>query len=194
VGEDERDLWTLEAAKSTMVRISAMRDGLAMEEPSENELRDLGHSAKLARGVVSAIDAYGDVDVDRYQRTVADALGFLLSEEGGLPPTSPAREEPSSAPEPAAEPEPAPAAPSGGTGGEGAGGEEAAPSSEEEMDDLVLSLVRELDQGAKGAAYDAILEKARDRGMDRDAFEETINRLLDQGLIYEPILGQIKLI
>ena len=62
------------------------------------------------------------------------------------------------------------------------------------MDDLVLGLVRELDEGAKGAAYDAILERARQRGMDRDAFEETINRLLDQGLIYEPILGQIKLI
>jgi DNA replicative helicase MCM subunit Mcm2 (Cdc46/Mcm family) len=68
------------------------------------------------------------------------------------------------------------------------------PESEEEMDDLVLGLVRELDQGAKGAAYDAILERARDKSMDRDAFEETINRLLDQGLIYEPILGQIKLI
>jgi hypothetical protein len=68
------------------------------------------------------------------------------------------------------------------------------PKNEEEMDDLVLSLVRELDQGAKGAAYDAILEQARDRGMDRDSFEETINRLLDMGLIYEPILGQIKLI
>ncbi|UCC92287.1 MAG: hypothetical protein JSW25_06335, partial [Thermoplasmata archaeon] len=61
VGEDERDLWTLEAAKGTMTRIAAMRDGLAMEEPSENELLSLGHSAKLARGVVNAIDAYGEV-------------------------------------------------------------------------------------------------------------------------------------
>jgi hypothetical protein len=74
------------------------------------------------------------------------------------------------------------------------GGEAGPPSTEEEMDELVLSLVRELDQGAKGAAYDAILERAREGGLDRDAFEETINRLLDQGLIYEPILGQIKLI
>lgn len=191
VGQDERDLWTLEAAKSTLVRIGAMREGLAMEEPSEDELIDLGHSAKLARGVVAAIDAYGDVDVGRYQRTVADALQFLLSEEGALPPTSPAEEvrAPEPAPAPAAAPDaPTVAAPAA------AGGSDGVPSSEEEMDDLVLSLVRELDQGAKGAAYDAILERARDRGMDRDAFEETINRLLDQGLIYEPILGQIKLI
>ncbi|NIP36785.1 MAG: hypothetical protein GWN18_17605 [Thermoplasmata archaeon] len=193
VGEDERDLWTLEAAKSTMVRIGAMRDGLAMEEPKENELVDLGHSAKLARGVVSAIDAYGDVDVDRYQRTVADALQFLLSEEGGLPPVSPAEAMAEPAQEVEAEPASEPEAPEEAPK-EAPSGEEGVPSNEEEMDDLVLSLVRELDQGAKGAAYDAILERARDRGMDRDNFEETINRLLDQGLIYEPILGQIKLI
>jgi RPA family protein len=195
VGADERDLWTLEAAKGTLARIAAMRDGLSMEEPEENELLQLGHSAKLARGVVSAIDAYGEVDVDRYQRTVADALQFLLSGEGALPLSSPAGDVTASGP-----PESSEVA----TDGEASGpGPEAAPAqkvgdgppgTEEEMDDLVLALVRELDQGAKGAAYDAILEKAREGGMDRDAFEETINRLLDQGLIYEPILGQIKLI
>jgi len=193
VGEAERDLWTLEAAKGTLVRIAAMRDGLSMEEPNEGELLQLGHSAKLARGVVSAIDAYGEVDVGRFSRTVADALQFLLSEEGALPHVSPtadvATPEPVTAPEtePAGEDD-APAAPAAEADGD------KAPETEEEMDDLVLALVRELDQGAKGAAYDAILEKARDGGMDRDAFEETINRLLDQGLIYEPILGQIKLI
>ncbi len=191
VGAEERDLWTLEAAKSTLVRIGAMRDGLAMEEPSESELVDLGHSAKLARGVVSAIEAYGEVDVNRYQRTVADALQFLLSEEGALPLVSPADEvaTPEPVPEvPTEQKAPVEGAPTPAESGDGV------PSTEEEMDDLVLSLVRELDQGAKGAAYDAILERARDRGMDRDPFEETINRLLDQGLIYEPILGQIKLI
>jgi RPA family protein len=194
VGEEERDLWTLEAAKGTLVRIAAMREGLAMETPSEDEMLQLGHSAKLARGVVSAIDAYGEVDVDRYQRTVVDALQFLLSEEGALPVTSPAADvkaaEPVAAPEPevAKSPDETDAAPAAEVDGD------KAPETEEEMDDMVLALVRELDQGAKGAAYDAILEKARDGGMDRDAFEETINRLLDQGLIYEPILGQIKLI
>lgn len=193
VGAEERDLWTLEAVKGTLVRIGAMRDGLAMEEPSEDEMLQLGHSAKLARGVVSSIDAYGEVDVDRYQRTVTDALQFLLSEEGALPLVSPADEVASPAPatEPSQDAETgAPAVVPSDAAADGDG----APTSEEEMDDLVLGLVRELDQGAKGAAYDAILEKARDKGLDRDAFEETINRLLDQGLIYEPILGQIKLI
>ena len=193
VGEAERDLWTLEAAKGTLVRISAMQDGLSMEEPNEEEMLKLGHSAKLARGVVSAIDAYGEVDVGRFQRTVADALQFLLSEEGALPQVSPADDVASQEPLTAPGTEPSEEVDALAAPAEKADGDKV-PETEEEMDDLVLALVRELDQGAKGAAYDAILEKARDGGMDRDAFEETINRLLDQGLIYEPILGQIKLI
>ncbi len=197
VGPDERELWTLEAAKSTLSRISAVRDALEMETPSEDELVRLGHAPKLARGVVSALEAYGRVDVDRYQRVVVDALRTSVADEGELPEPAPEATElagvadekgPALAPTPAAtsEDETPPTAAKEDEGGP--------PSSEEEMDDLVLSLVRELDQGAKGAPYDAILEQAREKGMDRDAFEETINRLLDQGLIYEPILGQIKLI
>ncbi len=199
VGPDERELWTLEAARSTLSRISAVRDALEMETPSEEELVRLGHAPKLARGVVSALEAYGRVDVDRYQRVVVDALRTSVADEGELPEPEPAPEAtelagvadekgPALAPTPAAasEDETPPTA--------AKEDKEGPPSSEGEMDDLVLSLVRELDQGAKGAPYDAILEQAREKGMDRDAFEETINRLLDQGLIYEPILGQIKLI
>jgi RPA family protein len=195
VGEAERDLWVLEAGRSTLSRIGACREAQGMGTPSEDELTALGYSPKLARGIVSAIEAYGMVDLERYQRVVTDAISFLLSEGSDLPVVP--REKPTTAPlptgdvpDPAAEPSAImeePAAPAEGDGG-------GPPSTEEEMDDLVLSLVRELDEGAKGAAYDAILEQAREKGMDRDSFEETINRLLDQGLIYEPILGQIKLI
>lgn len=194
VSAEERELWTLEAAKSTLARISAFRDAMEMETPSEDELVRIGHTPKLARGIVSAIEAYGQVDLDRYQRVVVDALRTSLADEGEIP--IPSREDPGltgiadevtpSAPA-TATPAEAPAEPA-------KDGDDGPPSTDEEMDDLVLSLVRELDQGAKGAPYDAILEQAREKGMDRDAFEETINRLLDQGLIYEPILGQIKLI
>jgi RPA family protein len=195
VGAEVRDLWTLEAAKSTLARIAACRDAREMEVPSEAELVQLGHPPKLARGIVSAIEAYGQVDLDRYHAVVVDAVTTLTGEGGGLPLVAPS-EEVSMAPSSTMEPAPleeAPASPAEPTP-EVEGAQKGPPSSEEEMDDLVLSLVRELDEGAKGAAYDAILERAREGGMDRDAFEETINRLLDQGLIYEPILGQIKLI
>ena len=219
VGAEERELWVLEAARSTLRRVAAMRDLAAMETPSADELVRLGHGQRLAAGALKAREAYGEVDVDRYERVVLDALRFLLSEEaagelavpepetapeGALgdlgteatPPGAAAKAPPQPtlaavAAAPAAAAHAAPAAPAPAPAG---GGPPKAPRTEEEMDDVVLGLVRELDEGAKGAAYDAILERARERGMDRDAFEETINRLLDQGLIYEPILGQIKLI
>ncbi len=203
VGAEERDLWTLEAGRSTMERIEACRDAQAMETPSEEELVKLGHAPKLARGIVSAIEAYGNVDLGRYERVVADAISTLVSGELGLPPTptnqaglasndGAAPADGTEVPTEEVREEGATTTPPEGvsTSAEAKG----PPKTEDEMDDLVLSLVRELDEGAKGAAYDAILEKAREKGLDRDAFEETINRLLDQGLIYEPILGQIKLI
>lgn len=196
VGAEERDLWTLEAARSTLARIAACRDAMEMETPSEEELVRLGHPPKLARGVVAAIEAYGQVDLERYQRVVVDALRTAISGDGELPESTheaPGHQRPAKVPAPRA---PAPAAPTPDATPEAAPADagDHPPSTEEEMDDLVLSLVRALDQGSKGAPYDAILEQAREKGMDRDSFEETINRLLDQGLIYEPILGQIKLI
>lgn len=197
VGAEERDLWTLEAGRSTLARIAACRDAHAMETPSEDELVKLGHAPKLARGIIKAIEAYGKVDLDRYERVVADAIGTIVSGEVELPPSSPVEQASSGGEDAPAGPETPAAAPPQGTEappGATAEGERGPPQTEEEMDDMILSLVRELDEGAKGAAYDAILEMAREKGVDRDPFEETINRLLDQGLIYEPILGQIKLI
>jgi hypothetical protein len=228
VGAGERELWVLEAAKSTMRRIQANRELRAMETPSREELERLGYPPRLAQGIIKAREAYGDVDLDRYARVVEDAVNFLLAGEAddeeaiagpaGPPPgaipglaapaavagpaprapqpppqarTGPTARAPAPAPGPTAPARPAAQA---ATAGKAAPAAPQPPKTEEEMDDLVLGLVRELDEGAKGAAYDAILERARQRGMDRDAFEETINRLLDQGLIYEPILGQIKLI
>ena len=198
VTAEERELCALEAAKSTLHRITACRDAREMETPTEEGLLSLGYGPRIARGVVSAIEAYGEFDLGRYERVVIDALQFLMSDEGELPeapaPAGQAMIEAPSRPSgKGAAPERGPEGPAtGATTAEGGG--ESPPRTEDEMDDLVLSLVRELDEGAKGAAYDAILERARDRGMDRDSFEETINRLLDQGLVYEPILGQIKLI
>jgi len=231
VGAEERELWVLEAAKSTMRRIQANRELRAMESPSREELERLGYPPRLAQGIIKARESYGDVDLDRYERVVEDAVNFLLAGEaaeeeslagpagpppGAIPglatpamagpaPRAPQPSQPAPPAPPTRAPSPGPTAPArpaepvapavpAGKAAPTAPAAPQPPRTDEEMDDLVLGLVRELDEGAKGAAYDAILERARQRGMDRDAFEETINRLLDQGLIYEPILGQIKLI
>jgi len=51
-----------------------------------------------------------------------------------------------------------------------------------------------LDKGPTGAPYDEIVDRAAKKGVPRDAFDEVVNSLLDKGKIYEPVLGQLKVI
>ena len=56
----------------------------------------------------------------------------------------------------------------------------------------VLEIIATLDKDGKGAPWEGILEAATSRRVPKDALEESINSLLDKGLIYEPILGRMK--
>lgn len=69
------------------------------------------------------------------------------------------------------------------------------PEGQEDRDEeetLVLEIVEELDTEGKGASWDAIVGAAEKRGMAKATLEEVTNRLLDDGLLYEPILGKIR--
>jgi hypothetical protein len=57
----------------------------------------------------------------------------------------------------------------------------------------VLSLVREC-SSEKGALYRDIITKCDQKGIDRVRLEETIQELLDEGTIYVPTIGLIKVI
>lgn len=73
--------------------------------------------------------------------------------------------------------------------------EPAPPEKEAEPDEdeaLVLELVAELDRNGKGASWDEIVAAALKKGLAKAALEEVTNRLLDDGLLYEPILGKIR--
>ncbi len=67
---------------------------------------------------------------------------------------------------------------------------EEAGDDEEEI--LVLEVVSALDRDGKGAAWDEIVETAKKKRMAKEKLEEITNRLLDRGLLYEPILGKIR--
>jgi DNA replicative helicase MCM subunit Mcm2 (Cdc46/Mcm family) len=64
----------------------------------------------------------------------------------------------------------------------------------EDQEAIIFQIVKELDKGPKGAAYDEIIDRAGKKGVDRGAFDEIVNALLDKGKIYEPVLGQLKVI
>lgn len=72
----------------------------------------------------------------------------------------------------------------------------AAPPAVEERTDpdikeRVLSFIREL-SGERGALYRDIMKRCEGEGIDKIALEETIQALLDEGLVYEPTIGIIK--
>jgi len=46
----------------------------------------------------------------------------------------------------------------------------------------------------EGAPYKEVSSEAAKRKIDREQLEEIVGSLLDQGLIYEPVLGRLKLI
>ena len=51
-----------------------------------------------------------------------------------------------------------------------------------------MDIVRAL-EGSDGAQWDKILEEAKASSED---VEESLNRLMDKGLVYEPTLGVLK--
>jgi len=69
---------------------------------------------------------------------------------------------------------------------------EEAPSEPDETELRVLEIIATLDKDGKGAPWEGILEAATSKSVAKDALEESINSLLDKGLIYEPILGRMK--
>ncbi len=175
-----RDYWVLEAAKSTLARIEAVDDGTKMAQPTVNELMKLGHPENLADGVVRAIEFYKDIDLDRFRNTVADALRSVLPESGS-------RERPESW---AAPPRKA-----------AAKSDEPPETEEEEMrevevgsdeEDVVLKVIESLEKGSRGAKWEAIVEAAGQKKIDRVRLEEIVASLLDKGEIYEPELGMMK--
>jgi len=72
-----RDYWIVETCKHTYARIKAMKEAMEMNPPSVYKLKELGYPALTAEGVVEALSAYGDVDVDHYQFLIKEALSHF---------------------------------------------------------------------------------------------------------------------
>ena len=171
-----RDYWVMETCKATLRRISAMEEAKKMSTPSVDELVKLGYGQALAEGVVKSMETYGEVDLAYYRRMVVDALKFLMPDNQhgvDLPDMD------SEAPEEiddevVTDPE--------------------AQRTQEDKEKVVLALVEQLDKGGKGAPWDDIVAEAKKSGIEREELDEISNSLLDKGLVYEPVLGKMKVI
>jgi hypothetical protein len=70
----------VETAKFTKERMDAMKEAISMEVPNEETLIALGVPKRLAKGVVKAVQHYGDVDLNKYWEMLGEALRYAISE------------------------------------------------------------------------------------------------------------------
>ena len=62
---------------------------------------------------------------------------------------------------------------------------------EDSLRETVLQLIDSLDKG-EGVDFDAILSNAAARGFSRDAAEEVLDELSEEGILHEPRFGWFK--
>ncbi|MGI0150196.1 MAG: RPA family protein, partial [Thermoplasmata archaeon] len=163
VDESVRDFWILEACRSLRKRLDAMTEAQKMDPLTKEGLVKIGVKAAIADGIVQAVNHYGKVDLSRYTAMLAEGLRYLLPEY---------RE---------------PAGPGETVAETPATAKDERSTEPDETETKVLEVIATLDKDGKGAAWEGILETATSKGVSKDALEESINSLLDKGLIYEPI-------
>ncbi|MCL2031764.1 MAG: glycerol dehydrogenase [Methanomassiliicoccaceae archaeon] len=171
ITEEVRAQWILDAAKSTWDRLNKMKKASSVEGLSEKTLTDKGFSEKDAKGIMTALEQYDLPDSTTYLKSIQTALRTILPDKNidlGLP------EDMSDSPD-EIDIEP------GSMGGSNA-----------DIEDIILSLLDELDTDGKGAPRDELERRAESEGISSMELEEISNVLMDKGLVYEPNLRYLK--
>ena len=206
VDKELRDGWVLDSSKALKHRLEAYNEAINMSTPSVEELVELGYSETLAKGIVSSIDHYGEIPVERYQAMLLDSVRYLIPEEGGGSEELPVPEdkpdlqdeveeyEDDEPPEPPVmEPEPE------HTDNEPGDSPESDVSSSDDDDEeltddegKLIKLINEKDPESAGMDWDDLEKAAKKKKMNKDDFDEAMEGLLEKGLVYEPMLGKIR--
>lgn len=193
VDKKDRDAWVLDAAKMSMLRLDAIREAQKLETPTVEKLVELGYPQGIADGVVRAIQHYGKADIQKYALMVRDALETLLpggaEKVAATPEFAPAAAS-YSAPKPAANAKPPAAAMATQTTASSQPSPKA-PAKEIPHKEEILAIVSRMDDN-KGAPWEDVVAEAAKKGIREEAVEEALNALMDDGAIYEPVLGRLK--
>ncbi len=181
VDSSVRDKWILDTCKQTKQRIEAILEAMQMNDTNEFELKKLGYSTDLSKGIVEAIKNYGNIDLNKYVTLIQESLQYLVPEkEKSKEPTKeksiPKKEKVPEEKKPDKKEEKK---------------DEKKEKDFEETEKKVLEIIRKM-EGENGAPWDDITEECSKNNLDKDTVEEALSSLMDKGLIYEPILGTIK--
>jgi RPA family protein len=198
LSHEDRDAWVIETARHTLLRLDCMKEASAMANPTAAALADLGYPKDLAEGAVRALAHYGKPDLTRWAATVRDAVEAILP--GGSGPAMPVGFAPASAL--AAGHFGSNGAPRAlGPAGSTANAPPATPAQphpndivsdqQEQIEEEVFGFVEKLDDG-KGAPWEEVSANAQKKRISESEVEEALNRLMDKGRIYEPVLGRLK--
>ncbi len=176
IDESTLNEWLLDTAESAWIRLKWMREVVSLPDAKVPDLIAMGMSPVQAEGMLYALDNYGEMpNSETYLKTIQNALRRLLPErdvdfgfaEGidDIPDEIDIEE---------------------GMGGDSGG------ASHGQMEDIVLSLLEELDTDGKGAPRDELERRAEAEGISSIELEEISNILMDKGLVYEPNLRYLK--
>jgi Uncharacterized protein conserved in archaea len=171
INEEIRTQWMLDAAKSTWDRLKKMKVATSMPNVTETALIEKGFSIRDSKGIAAALTQYDPPNSTTYLKTLQTALRTILPDKNidfGLP------EDMSDYPD-EIDIEP-----------------NAAGNNNAEMEDIILSLLEELDVDGKGAPRDELERRSEAEGISSMELEEVSNTLMDKGLVYEPNLRYLK--
>ncbi len=173
IDENTQNEWLLDTAKSTWKRLLDMKKAINQADRTPEGLMAAGLGEVAAKGVSVAIEQYGMPESALYLKTIQSALRILLPEKNvdlGIPgDLADTPEEVEIEPEADAE-------------------------ANEDKENIVLQLLKELDTEGKGAARDELEDAAAAKGISPMELEEITSDLLDKGQIYEPNLRYLRLI
>lgn len=172
IEENDYFAWLLETARSVWSRLLRMRDVLKIPDVTAAELTAKGFSANDADGITTALDSYGQPESSIYLKMIQEALRRLLPDQNvdfGLPGDEGAVPTPSAAKK-----------------------EEEDSSNDTEIEDMILAYLDEHDNDARGVFIEDLVRMMEENGISAEKTEIVYNKLMDDGLIYEPNLGYLK--
>ena len=165
VDEKTRNLHILETCKHTLERIEAMREALQLSQPNVYDLQKLGYHKDLCDGVINAVKHYRNVDLQKYIEMVSEALNYLIPLEEEIPEIEKVEIKEK---------------------------EEDEKTVPDDIENMILEIIKNLENENDGAPWDMIIERCNEAGIDKDLAEEALTSLMDKGIVFEPTLGIIK--
>jgi RPA family protein len=160
--------WITRACQGTINRMDAFSASLELEPTKQAYSASESIPDNLVEGLITSRNHYGEIDLEQYKLNIMQALDIA---EGKM----------SSATKPVPVPNVSAAV-------EGDDEEEGS-----DLEECVLSLIRQLDQG-DGVDFEALLSNANARGFPRPDGEAMLDELSEKGVVHEPRFGWFKIV